>query len=368
MAASFQLGTRRVGGDTDAPFIIAEAGVNHEGKLDQALALIEVAARAGADAVKFQSFIDVDAVCARDATLADYQRDNLSQRARPGSQHDMVARLRLPPSSWLVLFEAARAAGLLFLSTPFDEASVELLVDLGVVGLKIPSGEVTNPFLCRKAAQSGLPLIMSTGMATHDEIASMLDLTQSHHPDPRGKICLLHCLSTYPAPLAELNLRAIAGLRESFGVPVGFSDHTLGFEASGMALGIGARVFEKHFTLSTTRKEARDKAPHVLSPDHVMSLDEDELTAFVRHVHAMDSALGSGRKICQASEKNTRSVARRSLAYAVDCAAGTTLAEHHLTALRPECGISPMRYSEFVGRTLTRERKRGAFVAQDDIN
>lgn len=329
-------------GPGEPVYVIAEAGVNHNGDAALAERLIDAAADAGADAIKFQTF-DADALVATGAPKASYQ---LERTPEAESQLEMLRALELDADAYPQLVERCRERSLAFLSTPFDAASVELLVGLGVPALKIASPDLTNVLLLEQAAATGLPLLVSTGLATAEEVGEALA------PLPAGRVVLLHCVSAYPAPTDEANLRAIPALAERFGVPVGYSDHTLGADAPLAAVALGACVVEKHLTLDRT----------LPGPDHAASMEPEELAALVSSIRAVESALGDGVKRPMPSEEANRSVVRRSLAAARDLETGTTLAREMLTALRPGTGIAPTRLAEVVGRTLARDVRRGELL------
>lgn len=322
--------------------MIAEAGVNHNGDLAFAERLVDAAAAAGADAIKFQTF-NADDVVASGAPKAGYQ---LERTPETESQLEMLRALELDPGAHARLVARCRERSLAFLSTPFDVASVELLVGLGVPALKIASPDLTNVLLLERAAATGLPLIASTGLATADEVEEALQVL------PRGATVLLHCVSAYPAPVEEANLRAIPTMAERFGVPVGYSDHTLGADVPLAAVALGACVVEKHLTLDRT----------LPGPDHAASMEPGELAALVHSIRAVESALGDGVKRPSPSEEANRPIVRRSLAAARDLSTGTTLEREMLTALRPGTGIAPTRVGEVVGRTLVRDVSRGELL------
>ncbi|MBA2504584.1 MAG: N-acetylneuraminate synthase family protein [Thermoleophilaceae bacterium] len=327
------------GGD---PYVIAEAGVNHNGDLAIALALIEAAAEAGADAVKFQTF-SAEAIATDAAAAADY--------AGGGTQRALLRGLELPPGAWPQLRDAAEAAGLAFLSTPFDSSAVATLTELGVPALKISSGDLTNTPLLREAAATGVPVILSTGMSTLEEVERALaDLGPA-------EVVLLHCLSAYPAPMQELNLAAIPLLAERFGRPVGFSDHTEGRAACVAAIALGACCIEKHLTLDRTAE----------GPDHAASMEPDLFALLVRDVHEAHAAIGRAEKARQPSEENTAQVARRSLVAARELEAGTVLTAEDLAAQRPAGGIEPTAIDEVAGRTLIRALGAGEQLAAEDL-
>ena len=350
----------------DRVLIIAEAGVNHNGSLDTALRLVDAAAAAGVDVVKFQTF-KTEKVIARHAPKARYQQDNCGIAE---SQFDMVRKLELDGAAFQRIAEQCAARGVEFLSTPFDEDSLELLVtELPVRRLKIPSGEITNAPLLLRAARSGLPLIVSTGMATLGDIENALgviafgrlaaaaetvaptvaDFAAAWHSEAgrtvlADAVTLLHCTSEYPARLDEINLRAMATLRQAFGLVVGYSDHTEGVTVPVAAVALGARVIEKHYTLDRT----------LPGPDHRASLEPDELKAMVTAIRATERALGTSRKGLQAGEVDTRQVARKSLVAAVAISAGAPFTAENLTTKRPGTGRSPFEYWSLLGRPAPR--------------
>ena len=335
-ARRVELAGRGIGGG-EPPFVIAEAGVNHNGSPELALRLVEAAAGAGADAVKFQTF-SADAVAVADAPQAAYQREG----AQAASQVDTLRRLELPADALRACASRAAELGIIFLSTPFDVASARLLVDLGVPAFKVGSGDLTNLVLLRAVAAHGLPVLLSTGMGTLDEVdAAVADLHA--HGDPA--LVLLHCTSAYPAATDDANLRAMATLRDRFHVPVGYSDHTPGAAVAVAAAALGAAVVEKHLTL--------DRG--LPGPDHAASLDPDAFAAMVAGVRDAHAALGDGAKQPRAAEADVRRVARRSLVATRAVREGERLAAADLDAMRPEGGVSPLRLDEVIGRRAARD-------------
>lgn len=346
--STVEIGGRRIGRG-EPPLIVAEAGVNHDGSAELALRLVDAAAAAGADAVKFQTF-SAEAMVTASAPQAGYQRE----RAPAASQLEMLRRLQLPGSAWAALRDRARERGILFLSTPFDLGSLRLLVELGVPAIKIGSGDLTNLVLLRAAAAHRLPILLSTGMATLAEVdAAVADLR--HHGDP--PLVLLQCTSAYPAPPGDANLRAIVTLRERFGVPVGYSDHTTGIATATAAVTLGAAVIEKHLTLDAS----------LAGPDHAASLEPSAFAEMVAAIRAVHAALGDGVKAARPGEEEVRRVARRSLVTARAVAAGETLGAADLDALRPAGGISPLRLDEVIGRRAARSLERGALLKPGDL-
>jgi N-acetylneuraminate synthase len=344
-------------------YIIAEAGVNHNGSPERALQMVDVAARAGADAVKFQTF-RTQQLAVASAPKAAYQLENTGGAQ---SQYDMLSTLELDLATHRELLQRCRLRGVQFLSTPFDLESVDLLAKaLDLPLLKLPSGEITNGPLLLKAAQSGKPVILSTGMSTLAEVEEALGVlafgyTQAAEPPSlpafreayrsragklalQEKVTLLQCTTEYPAPFADVNLRAMDTMREAFGLPVGLSDHTAGYAVSIAAAARGACVIEKHFTLSR----------ELPGPDHKASLEPDELAALVTSIRQVESALGSARKAPAPSEGGNRQVARKSLVAARSLSAGERLTPDDLAAKRPGDGVSPMHYWEWLGQEAPR--------------
>jgi N-acetylneuraminate synthase/N,N'-diacetyllegionaminate synthase len=331
-------------------FVIAEAGVNHNGDVDRARALIDAAAGAGADAVKFQSF-SADRLVTPAAAKAAYQRRTTDPAE---SQAAMLRALELSPDAQRALFAHARARGIVFMSSPFDPDSADLLAALPVPAFKLGSGEITNlPFLAYVAGK-GLPVILSTGMSTLDEVVVAVDTI-------RGAGCralaVLHCVSDYPARPEDANLHAMATLAAALAAPVGFSDHTPGIAVALAAVALGAAIVEKHLTLDRT----------LPGPDHAASLEPAELAALVAGVRAVEAALGDGVKAPRGAELANREVARRSLAAAVDIAAGEVIEAGMVTALRPGTGIPPGRLCDVVGRRTRRAVAAHALLAWDDL-
>jgi N-acetylneuraminate synthase/N,N'-diacetyllegionaminate synthase len=331
-------------------YLIAEAGVNHNGDLDLALRLVDLAAEAGADAVKFQTFRAAELATA-EAPKAAYQ----AERTGAGeSQRAMLERLELSPDAHRALIARATERGIRFLSTPFERESADLLERLDLPAFKLPSGELTNlPFLAH-VARKGRPLILSTGMATLGEVEAALLAIRAAGDPP---VAVLHCVSAYPAPAAQANLRAMETLAKAFGGIVGYSDHTEGLEVPLAAVAMGASIVEKHFTLDRS----------LPGPDHAASLEPEQLKALVRGIRIVESAFGDGRKAPTELERETARVARKSLAAALDLPAGTVLEAHHLSAKRPGTGLSPALESLLLGRTLRHAIPRDALLSLGDV-
>lgn len=347
---------------SDAVFIIAEAGVNHNGSLDRALQLVEAAAEAGADAVKFQSF-RADEMVSRDAPKAAYQ---IQTTGKASSQFEMLQQLELDAESHRRLRDRCRERGIEFMSTPFDLVSLRLLLELGVKRLKISSGEITNAPLLFHAARTGLPIILSTGMATMEEVGTALGALsfgfRNELPPARSsafweiiqektaleslrnKVTLLHCTTEYPAPFAEVNLRVMETLKQRFNLPCGLSDHTEGIAVPIAAAALGAPVIEKHMTLDRS----------LPGPDHSASLEPTEFKAMVKAIRQVEQSLGSPDKQPAPSERKNLPVVRKRLVAKRAIRAGEPFTEENLTAKRPGDGLSPVHYWEWLGKTADR--------------
>lgn len=319
-------------------YIIAEAGVNHNGSLDTALALVEKACEAGADCVKFQTFISENTI-SRQAEKAAYQKETTG---RDISQLEMVKKLELPFGAFLKLKERCDQIGITFLSTPFDLDSIAFLDTLDVPFWKIPSGEITNlPYLL-SIAGTKRPVVMSTGMCEMAEIQAAIDVLRENGTP---KITLLHCNTEYPTPYTDVNLRAMATMRERFRAEVGYSDHTPGIEVPIAAAALGAVIIEKHFTLDRNME----------GPDHKASLEPDELKAMVTAVRHVEAALGNRIKTVSASEKRNLPIVRKSIVARRAIRKGESLTEENITVKRPGTGISPMRWPEVLGTPAARD-------------
>ena len=321
-------------------FIIAEAGVNHNGDTERALRLIDAAAAAGCDAVKFQTF-RAEALVSRSAVMAEYQKANTGVEE---SQYAMLKRLELAPEVHHLLREHAQARGILFFSTAFDLQSLDFLAQLDIPVWKIPSGEITNYPYLQRIARLGKPVILSTGMATVGEIDEAVALLLAEGL-PRERLCILHCNTEYPTPERDVNLRAMVSLGQAFGTAIGYSDHTLGIEIPVAATALGARVLEKHFTLDRS----------LPGPDHRASLEPAELHAMVEAVRKIEEALGDGIKRPTPSESRNRPIARKSVVAARAIRAGEPFSEDNLTVKRPGGGISPMEWPRLMGHAAPRD-------------
>ncbi|MDA9413440.1 N-acetylneuraminate synthase [Bradyrhizobium ottawaense] len=347
---------------TTHTLIIAEAGVNHDGSLETALALVDAAADAGADIVKFQTF-NAKALAGSAAKKADYQQRTT---AADESQLAMLERLELPRAAHHTLIERARERGIEFLSTPFDDASLAFLLSLKLPRIKIGSGDLTNAPLLHAAAKAGATLILSTGMATLGEIEEALGvLAHGYGPsdappgiaafraawrDPAARtalaqhVSLLHCTTEYPCPIGDVNLAAMATMRSAFQLPVGYSDHTDGFEVSVAAVALGATVIEKHLTLDRKAQ----------GPDHAASLEPDDFKRMVMAIRNVERAVGDGVKTPKDSEIRNVPVARKSIVAARALKAGETIGPADITAKRPGAGRPPIDYWSLVGTAAPR--------------
>ena len=328
-------------------YIIAEAGVNHNGDPALAERLVDAAAEAGADAVKFQTFT-AERLVTRTAARAAYQITNTGSDA---SQFEMLRSLEVSEGMHRVLKARAESRGIAFLSTPFDVSSIALLARLGLQTLKIGSGEITNLPCLRAIGRLGKLVILSTGMADLEEVRAALNALVSAGT-PKDQITVLHCHTDYPTAMEDVNLRAMITMRESLGIAVGYSDHTLGIEVPIAAVALGATVIEKHFTLDRTMR----------GPDHVASLEPGELSAMVRAIRNIEAALGDGVKRPTPREAVNVAVARKSIVAARDIAAGEHFTEENLTVKRPGGGLSPMVLDRVIGQYAPR-----TFTADEPI-
>ncbi|EMN01219.1 N-acetylneuraminate synthase [Leptospira noguchii str. 1993005606] len=321
--------------------IIAEAGVNHNGDLELARKLIDVAANAGADIVKFQTF-KAERLVTKSAKKADYQNTTTDNAAE--SQYEMLKKLELSKENHEKLIQHCKRTGIEFLSTAFDLQSLAFLEQLNLSRYKIPSGEITNfPYL-QKIGSSGKPIILSTGMSTLGEIESALLVLETTGAK-RDEITVLHCNTEYPTPYSDVNLSAMKSIADAFKIKVGYSDHTSGIEVSVAAVALGASVIEKHFTLNRS----------LPGPDHKASLEPNELKTMVRSIRNVELSLGDGIKKPSSSEFKNISIARKSIVAASSIKAGEIFTRENLTAKRPGDGISPMRLNEVIGLKAKRD-------------
>jgi len=321
-------------------FIIAEAGVNHNGKIARAGKLIDAATEAGADAVKFQTF-KAQSMISKYASKADYQKKTTDENQ---SQLEMVRKLELGEAEHKTLIDHCRKKGIMFLSTPFDLESLELLMKLGLEIIKVPSGEITNLPLLRKTGSLNKKVIMSTGMAELREIEDALNIL-TEAGTAKKNITVLQCNTQYPTPFEDANLLAMLTIKNAFGVHVGYSDHTLGIEAPIAAAALGATVIEKHFTLDKNMR----------GPDHSASLEPDELKAMVDSIRNIEKALGNGQKEPTQSEIGNKAIVRKSIVAKIDIKQGTAFATENITAKRPGTGISPMNWDEVIGKIAKKD-------------
>jgi N,N'-diacetyllegionaminate synthase len=319
-------------GNVERPFIIAEAGINHNGNISMAKKLIDVAKEAGTNAVKFQTF-KAEEVVSKSAEKAEYQKETTNANE---SQFEMIKKLELEERDFKELFDYAHKQGIVFLSSPFDKESVDLLDELGVPAFKVGSGEITNFPLLKYIARKKKPIILSTGMSILGEIEEALEVIREGGTE---EIILLHCVSSYPAKVEDMNLKAMETLRYAFKLPVGLSDHSLGIIIPIAAVTLGACVIEKHFTL--------DK--RLPGPDHQASLEPDELQKMVKAIREVEKAVGNGIKSPTEEEEKIKSVVRRSIVARVEISEGTLITEEMLDIKRPGTGVEPKYLNKVIG-------------------
>jgi N,N'-diacetyllegionaminate synthase len=320
--------------------IIAEAGVNHNGSIDIAKKMIDAATEAGADLVKFQTF-KAETLVTQSADKTEYQK-NLTDKGE--SQFEMIKKLELDRAAHDELIQHCEEKGICFLSTAFDHDSIDLLNELDIPLFKIPSGEITNLPYLRHVGRMGKPVVMSTGMATLEEVRAALNILLEAGAE-KNKITILHCNTEYPTPLEDVNLKAMLTIRDALGVAVGYSDHTLGIEIPVAAVAMGATVIEKHFTLDRT----------LPGPDHVASLEPYELKAMVTAIHNIEKVMGDGIKKPSKSEKKNIPIVRRSILAKTAIKKGEIFTEENLAIKRPGTGISPMEWDAYIGKPAERE-------------
>ncbi len=326
-------------------FIIAEAGVNHNGNLELAKRLVDVAVDGGADAVKFQTFKAEGLVC-RNAQKAAYQLETTDQAE---SQFEMLKKLELSYEMHCELLQYCHERDILFMSTPFDLDSIELLERLGLSCYKIPSGEITNLPYLRRIGAKRKKVILSTGMSTLEEVEAAVEVLRQAGTED---ISVLHCNTQYPTPMEDVNLKAIPMMRKRLGIPVGYSDHTQGIEVPIAAVALGAEIIEKHFTLDR----------HMEGPDHKASLEPQELKAMISAVRNIERALGSADKRPSDSEYENLKIVRKSIVAKRDIKQGEVLCEENLSVKRPGSGINPMLWDTVVGRTAKRDFKEDDMI------
>ena len=326
-------------------FIIAEAGVNHNGSIDNAIKLIDEASRCGVDAIKFQTFKAEKLVC-KNAQKAEYQINNSEIEE---NQFEMLKKLELDMDIHRILIEHCRQKNIMFLSTPFDLDSIDELESLGMPIFKIPSGEITNYPYLKKVASLNKPIIISTGISTLGEIEEALDILYENNAED---ITVLHCNTEYPTLMEDVNLRAMKTIESAFKVKVGYSDHTNGIEISIAAVALGASIIEKHFTL--------DK--NMIGPDHKSSLNPVELEQMVKSIRNIELALGDGVKKPSKSELKNKNVVRKSIVADRSIKKGDIILESDITVKRPANGISPMRWNEVIGSIATKNYEKDEFI------
>jgi N,N'-diacetyllegionaminate synthase len=329
-------------------FVIAEAGVNHNGSVELAKKLIDVASEVGADAVKFQTF-KTEFCISKDARKADYQVKNTGDDKE--TQYEMVKKLELSEEMHNELIAYCKEKNIMFLSTPFDHDSIELLNDLGLEIFKIPSGEITNLPYLRHIGKLNKKVILSTGMADIGEIEDALDVL-IEAGTKKENITVLHANTMYPTPMEDVNLKAMLTIGNTFDIAFGYSDHTLGIEVDIAAVAMGASCIEKHFTLDKTLE----------GPDHKASLEPDELRAMVKAIRNIELALGCSIKKPSKSETPNKAIARKSIVAKYDIKKGEILSENNLAIKRPGNGISPMRWDEVIGTIATRDYKEDELI------
>lgn len=327
--------------------IIAEAGVNHNGNMELAKKMVESAKSFGVDYIKFQTG-KPELVTSKFAMMADYQKKNIGKEE---SQLDMIKKIMLKAEDFTILKEYCDTIGIKFCSTPFDLTSIDVLAHLKMDFMKIPSGEITNfPYL-KKIASLKMPIIMSTGMSSLGDIEAALDVLYKEGLSTND-ITLLHCNTEYPTPFVDVNLKAMLTLKQCFGTKIGYSDHTKGIEVPIAAVAMGATVIEKHFTLDRT----------LPGPDHIASLEPNEMKQMVKAIRNIEQAMGNGLKQVTESERKNMAIARKSIVAASNIIKGEIFTEKNLTTKRPGNGISPMRWNEIIGTTAARDFKEDELI------
>ena len=334
--------------------IIAEAGVNHNGNFENAKKLILAASNAGADYVKFQTF-KADKLVSKDAKKAEYQKANLKEGG--DTQYEMLKKLEISEEWHYELIKYANKCGIKFLSTGFDEDSIDFLDSLKIDLFKIPSGEITNKPYLEHIAKKGKPVVISTGMSNLQEIKDAVDVFQKNKI-AKNDITILHCNTEYPTPMQDVNLLAMNTIQKELKVNVGYSDHTLGIEVPIAAVALGAVIIEKHFTLDR----------NMIGPDHLASLIPAELKQMVTSIRNIEKAIsGNGIKQPSDSEKKNLTVVRKSLHYKEDLIKGAVIVKQNMVTLRPGTGISPMNYEEIIGKTLSRNVLKNELIKITDF-
>jgi len=341
---------KKIIGENQPCFIIAEAGVNHNGKLKLAKKLIDAAKKAGADAVKFQTWITEELVT-KTAKKAEYQKRTTGAKE---NQYQMIKKLELSQEDFRELKKYADKKGIIFLSTPDEKKSADFLDELGVPAFKIGSGEVTNLLYLEYVARKKKPVILSTGMTTLKEVG---EAVKTMKKAGNNKIILLHCTTNYPCPLEEVNLRAMLTLKKKFGLPVGYSDHTLGITVPIMAVTLGAQVIEKHFTLDRS----------LPGPDHKASLEPAELKEIVKAIRNAEKALGDGIKKPTKNEEKIKEVIRKSIVARSDILKGTRITKNILIVKRPGTGIEPKYFNKVIGKRAKKDIKKDSLIKFKDL-
>jgi len=328
-------------------FIIAEAGLNHNGSIEKAIEMIYVAKEVGVDAVKFQTAVP-ELVITKEATKAEYQ---LNFTENDETQLEMLKKIHLPLADYKRLKDECDENNIEFMSTPFDEVSIQTLKKLEMKRYKVPSGEITNLPYLRQIGRLGRPVIISTGMTTLDEIRNALNILIESGTE-KEQITILHCNTEYPTPMEDVNLKAMLTIRDELGVKIGYSDHTLGIEVAISAVAMGATVIEKHFTLDR----------NMSGPDHAASLEPEELKAMVTAIRNIEKAMGDGIKKPSSSETKNISVARKSIVAKMSIKKSELFTEENLTVKRPGTGISPMEWDEMIGKRADREYQKDNLI------
>lgn len=330
-------------------FIIAEAGVNHNGDINIAKKLVDAACEAGVDAIKFQTF-KAENLVTKNAPKANYQK----QTTGSGNQYEMLKKLELSYDDHIILKKYCDEKSIMFISTPFDFESVDLLERLDIPLYKISSGDLTNVPLLQYIAKLNKHMIISTGMASLGEVE---DAVEAIREAGNNKISLLHCTSNYPTNYEDVNLNVMLTLKNAFKLPIGYSDHTIGIEVPIAAVAMGAKVIEKHFTLDKSME----------GPDHKASLNPEELKQMVASIRNIERALGNGIKRCNESEKNTREIARKSIVASVNINKGETISFNNITFKRPSNGISPKLVDEIIGKIAVEDINADSFITFSNI-
>lgn len=331
-------------------FIIAEAGVNHNGNINNAFKMIDIAIDSGADAIKFQTF-HADKLSTEDAKKADYQIINTNNN---DTQYGMLKQLELSNEAYIKIVDYCREKNIEFISTPFDIEAVNFLDKLNVNRFKIGSGDLTNYQLLKTVALKNRPIILSTGMSNLSEVEDAIRFIRKYH---NNKLDLLHCVSNYPTFIDDTNLLCIKSMNEKLNLPVGFSDHTLGYEAAIIAVTLGATIIEKHFTLDKNME----------GPDHRASLEPNELKSYIKKIRETEIMLGDGKKICKKNEENIKKVVRRSLYLNNALKKGDKINESDIICLRPDDGISAIYFENVIGKKVKRNMERKEKLNWEDI-